>query len=543
MGMESNIRGSIMTLTSNKWTAIVLVSLLAASVIPYLDYSVAFKENNTVKLVFSIPEPDLLIEDGMVIPYVNGWGTSSVPGGPILPERTFYIPIQGDDHPEVLSYERYGSGSISIDGEIGTVPLPGTNGMIPEEEVEGTSMIIENLGVIQVRGHLYLMLRLSPFEVVSDHLIYPESVSVILGLEHTPYIGNIQVPEGLSDPTVDVIDDQGSLWEPQVLSSISVSPGAVYLNQTPPVECLIITSSTMNSSLQPLAAWKTQRGVYTKVIETSYIYSNWNGVDNQEKIRNCIKDLYTNESLQWVIIGGDHSVVPSRMAYIPDGYGDTGSDGSYVPADAYFGDIAGTGHTPYDWDGDNDGYFGEFSVDGIDLSLEVYVGRLSATSSSAMTSLVNNILSYEKNPPSGGWYNRSVMAGAYSNYKRSSSTNDTTDEGRMKDEIRKDFLAGSSYNTYTLYEGGGIWPSTFPYNISLSTTNLVNAITPGAFMVNLAGHGSNTGIYRRIWNSDTNSNGLCDSGEYLGHTLFLYFSISIERRHETPLLQRCMQQW
>ncbi len=27
---------------------------------------------------------------------------------------------------------------------------------------------------------------------------------------------------------------------------------------------------------------------------------------------------------------------------------------SYVPADAYFGDIAGTGHTPYDWDGDND---------------------------------------------------------------------------------------------------------------------------------------------------------------------------------------------
>ncbi len=83
----------------------------------------------------------------------------------------------------------------------------------------------------------------------------------------------------------------------------------------------------------------------------------------------------------------------------------------------------------------------------------------------------------------------------------------------MKDEIRKDFLAGSYYNTYTLYEGGGIWPSTFPYNISLSTTNLVNAITPGAFMVNLAGHGSNTGIYpKEYWNSDTNSNGLCDSG-------------------------------
>jgi hypothetical protein len=497
--------------SSRGWTSSVLLILIAASVLPFAVSAGIVDEKETVELVFEIPDPVLKSDDGRMVITVDGWGSSSVAGQASLPERTYYLPVESIGSYSIESIELKGNNKILIDGEVLKAPFPATQGrLIPDNQGDGldTAGI---LGLIEVKDFPYLVVRISPFDLDSGLIEYPDTLCIHLEVKGPIRVHSIIVPSDMPDPTVSDVEWTGSLWNPGILPSIAVSPGAVYHNQTPPVECLIITSSALNSSLQPLAGWKTQRGVYTEVIETSYIYSNWNGVDNQEKIRNCIKDHYDNESLKWVILGGDNSVVPSRMAYVPDGYGDSGSDGSTVPADGYYGDIKGTGHTPYDWDGDNDGNYGEYSTDGIDLSMEVYVGRLSATSSSAMTSLVNNILNYEKNPPSGGWYNRTVLAGAFSNFVESGKPQ--TDEAKMKEAIRTDFLDNGNFNNYTLYEGSGIVPSSFSKNATLTTTNLVNAITTGAFMVNLAGHGSNTAIYRTIWTADSNGNGYCDSGE------------------------------
>ena len=497
--------------TSKGLTMVILVFLTAATFLPLVDLSQAERIEGSVELIFEVPDPEIISEEGKVMLIVDGWGSSSVAGEPVLPERTFYLPI-GDSVPELRSVEVDGANTMRIEGELFAVPYPAVYDNIAYDTNNTVIDTLKVSGTIDVKGSNYLMIRLSPYLIENGYLSYPDRILVSLDTGYQTTVSSVVVDNDLPDPTVEDVDGSVPLWENAVLPSNEFSPGAVYYNQKPPVECLIITSSTLNSSLQSLSDWKTRRGVYTEVIETSYIYSNWNGIDNQEKIRNCIKDHYINESLEWVILGGDHSVVPSRMAYVPDGYGDSGSDGSTVPADAYYGDISGSGHTPYDWDGDNDGNFGEYSVDGIDLSLEVYVGRLSATSTSAMSSLVSDILNYEKNPPSGGWYNRSVLAGAYSNYV--TSTSPATDEAKLKEAIRKDYMDNGNYINYTLYEGGGIAPSSYPKNASLTTSNLVNAISSGAFMVNLAGHGSNTGIYRRIWNSDSNSNGYCDSGEY-----------------------------
>ncbi|MCD4690150.1 hypothetical protein K8S17_01670, partial [bacterium] len=84
------------------------------------------------------------------------------------------------------------------------------------------------------------------------------------------------------------------------------------------VDYLIITGSDYVDEFQPLADWKTEKGITAEIVSTSWVYSNYSGVDNQEKIRNCIIDYYTNQGTTWVLLGGDTAVVPARTAFATD---------------------------------------------------------------------------------------------------------------------------------------------------------------------------------------------------------------------------------
>jgi hypothetical protein len=469
-------------------------------------------------LVWEVPHPTVEIGSYGSIVTIDRWGTSYSMGMPMLPERSYYLPVGPGEDPFIIETMSLGIENRVLERPVANVPEPTTNraGPLFHDEEGNEQRSVMDLGILEHGNSRFWVIRLSPFRTDGNALFWPNTVQVKVATGSADVLSETLVPEDLPSPTeIDPnAEGMGPLWSPPSMDAQPIPTAQPsYTDRFPPTECLIITTSTYNSTLRPLAEWKTMRGVPTRIVETGWISSAYTGSDTQEKVRNCIKAFYTNENLKWVVIGGDHSVVPSRMAYIPDGYDDGGSDGNTVPADSYYGDIAGSGHTPYDWDGDNDGNYGEYSVDGIDLNAEVWVGRLSVSSTSNMQTLVNNIINYEKNPTSGSWFNRAVLAGAYSNYKESSTSNDTTDEATLKNTIRSDFLSSSNYNPYTLYEKGGIWPSQFSCNASLTNANMVSAIDPGAFMVNMAGHGSSTGIYRRVWIADSNGNKLCDSGE------------------------------
>jgi len=476
-------------------------------------------------LVWEVPDPS--VEEGSSGPIVTieGWGTSFSMGMPMLPERSYYLPLGPGEDPVIIETMSSGIENRVLERPVANVPEPTTDraGPLFHDEKDNEQRSVMDLGILEHGNLRFWTIRLSPFRTVGNILSWPHIIKAHVATGSPNANSETLVPEDLPSPTeIDPnAEGMGPLWSPPSMDAQPIPTAQPsYTDRFPPTECLIITTSTYNSTLRPLADWKTMRGVPTRIVETGWISSAYTGSDTQEKVRNCIKAFYANENLKWVVLGGDHSVVPSRMAYIPDGYDDGGSDGNTVPADSYYGDIAGSGHTPYDWDGDNDGNYGEYSVDGIDLNAEVWVGRLSVSTTNNMQTLVNNILNYEKNPPSGSWYNRAVLAGAYSNYKESSTSNDTTDEATLKDTIRSDFLSSTNYNPYTLYEKAGIWPSQFSCNASLTDANMVSAIDPGAFMVNMAGHGSSTGIYRRVWNADSNGNKVCDSGETSDHAYY-----------------------
>jgi len=52
------------------------------------------------------------------------------------------------------------------------------------------------------------------------------------------------------------------------------------------VEYVIITADSFETSFQELADWKTKKGVPARVVTLDYIYANYTGADNAERVRN-----------------------------------------------------------------------------------------------------------------------------------------------------------------------------------------------------------------------------------------------------------------
>jgi len=152
---------------------------------------------------------------------------------------------------------------------------------------------------------------------------------------------------------------------------------------------LIITGSSYIDEFQPLADWKTDKGVSAEIVTTAWIYANYDGVDNQEKIRNCIIDYYQTEGTTWILLGGDTDVVPARTAFAKD----VGSaNENALQCDLYFSDLDGT------WNGDGDGTWGEITQDTIDLYADVFVGRAPVNTSAEASRFVTKVLTYEGAP-------------------------------------------------------------------------------------------------------------------------------------------------
>jgi hypothetical protein len=145
------------------------------------------------------------------------------------------------------------------------------------------------------------------------------------------------------------------------MSTSMVPPGGPFAH-------VIITSATYSPYFQPLVDWHNQKGVRDTVITTAWIYANYTGADTQ-KVRAFIVDANSTWGTTYFLIGGETETVPFcyRTYY----------NGESTPSDEYYSD--------YDNDWTN----------------EVYVGRVSVggASGTEVTTFVNKVLKYEKDPP------------------------------------------------------------------------------------------------------------------------------------------------
>ncbi|MBN2151615.1 MAG: hypothetical protein JW839_09230 [Candidatus Lokiarchaeota archaeon] len=283
-----------------------------------------------------------------------------------------------------------------------------------------------------------------------------------------------------------------------------ITPAMIFPNDTawkdPDVECLIITNQTFAAAFQPLADLKTGRGVYTAILTVESIYSdarfNTSGpldpTPHAAYIRNAIKHYHYNNGTEFVVLGGDVGVIPTRYVYNPD------TDESafpltpinyrshYKPTDHYYAGLEGT------WDNDGDGKFGEMGIvgqtaDEVDWTAEVFVGRMPASSVPQVQALVQKVIDYETSPPAGSWANSAVFAGAVSQY--GTGGDPPVDEAELSEYIIDSYFGSMTPDRLYDHTPGYVPPS--PYT-DLSETNLRNAWNAGASIVNLAGHGAPT---------------------------------------------------
>ncbi|MEO0228282.1 MAG: C25 family cysteine peptidase, partial [candidate division WOR-3 bacterium] len=150
----------------------------------------------------------------------------------------------------------------------------------------------------------------------------------------------------------------------------------------------IITNSTLQAAWQRLANWKIAAGYQAQVFTTDWIYANYTGYDNQEKIRNFLKDYFTNQGLIFAVLGGDNNIVPERDAYC-DYYSPYN-----LASDYYYSDLDGT------WDANNNHQYGEATGDGVDGYFDIYVGRPPVDDATEINNFLNKDSTYIYNPPS-----------------------------------------------------------------------------------------------------------------------------------------------
>ena len=226
---------------------------------------------------------------------------------------------------------------------------------------------------------------------------------------------------------------------------------------------LIVTDSSLESIFEYLAERRTNQGILTEVVTMSEVYAVSSGRDDAEKLRNYIKDYYTQNGLTYLLLGGDTNLVPFRYAYAMTCEGGYHSREDSLPCDLYFSDLDGS------WDANGNDIFGEVD-DNIDLYTDVFVGRATVETVTEAQIFVNNISYYEDFQHNDFYQNVLFLADVL-------WTDPYTDSGISKNYIEEHFLPGF-LNITKLYKSLG--------NENLATT--MAALNAGQNLINHDGH-------------------------------------------------------
>ncbi|UEC42139.1 MAG: conserved exported protein of unknown function [Methanothrix sp.] len=411
---------------------------------------------------------------------IPGLENRIIPGEPVVPFRTARILIPfGEEVQEikVLPGEKKNLGKILI--EPGQDPLPisfsGDHTYTPLNETTYGSMepyprdVYSVIGVQQKRGYKILLINLYP-------------IMYIPKTKDTYYFGtfNLEVKTAPAE-TLHRGLYRGSAEDRAHMERMVDNPRevATYSQDIVPTgssplldgvyDYVIITNRALKKAPVPynftdLASWKTSRGVVSTIVTVEDIYATYQGVDEQEKIRNFIRDAYLNNGITYVLLGGDadgggsagggwNNIVPARGLWAWD----YEASPPNIPSDLYYACLDG------DFDYNGNGIYGE-PGDGpgggeVDLLAEVYVGRAPVDSYAELSNFVRKTIAYEST--SNDAYLQEVwMVGEYLGFGGVSDWG-----GNCLDEIKDGSQASGydtkgfpeDYNKSTLYERDRQW--------------------------------------------------------------------------------------
>jgi len=239
-----------------------------------------------------------------------------------------------------------------------------------------------------------------------------------------------------------------------------------------PVPYLVVTDRHLQGAFMPLVQARTRGGLRAAIVTLETIENDYpGGVDLAERIRMFLKDARANWGTQWVLLGGDASVVPVRRARLRvGGLGDID-----VATDQYYACLGGS------WNADGDGLWGESPGPGepgddVDMTPELFVGRAPVRTAAEAGGFVRRTLDYEARLESAR--PRSALLAA-------EVINGLVDGAQSAEALRPALEADPDRRIDRLYENPAPWPG----SLQESRPALLESLAGGFDLAVLIGAG------------------------------------------------------
>ena len=407
--------------------------------------------------------------------------------GPDDPALSFYninIPLAPNSTVKSISARVDKKSLIMRDATIAPAPvaLPTSESGTSATATDGFSGEISPATTIKYVGSLksyygdVAFCSVCPFiyESVSRQLYLSTKLTIIIEYE---YIA-VEIPKDYYNPSLkETINDLINVpFDPSVPTFLNKETGSNVKDNSDNWDYVIITSEKLKKSFEPLRNIKTVLGVRTKLLTVEEISKKYREGDLQSKIKRQIKALYQDNDIEYVLLGGDITEVPTRECFIK-----FGTLKSSTPADNYFVCFEGS----FDWDKNNNKIYGELE-DSVDFFTPLYISRLPVDTTSKATGYIRKLISYQMEGNTEGNYDM-LMSGMYL-WK---NINHQSDAYWKADTLYKEAIKGSFsgdrkllFDTYTNLK--------FNNEFNFCADNIQTALSTGYSFVDVMTHGEPT---------------------------------------------------
>ena len=333
-------------------------------------------------------------------------------------------------------------------------------------------ILYQEIGTYNFRGYKILILTLHPiqYKPLTGELYYFNDLEVTITTDEEESINPL-----FRDSNIDYEEIITKIDNPSAISSYDKIEKTIKSSDN--YDLLILTTENLKDSFIHLKNKHDSQNIITK-IKTLEDISLFPSSLTTEDIRDFIRDEYSNNGIEYVLIGGDDDVIPSKELWVSAWLG---GDSTYMPSDLYYACLDGT----YNYDGDNqwgEPSDGEGGTD-VDLIAELYVGRACVGNPSEVDNFVNKTISYID---SGGYSDGDVLMVGELLW-----TDPITWGGDYMDQM----INGSTTNYYTVgipstnYNIEKLYDREWVYN-NWPKSEIINKINSGSKIINHLGHSS-----------------------------------------------------
>jgi hypothetical protein len=253
-------------------------------------------------------------------------------------------------------------------------------------------------------------------------------------------------------------------------------------------EFLIICANEYSDELSSFVTHKEGRGITTYLATLTTVYASASGDDNQEKIKNYIKDAIETWGTTNVLLVGSSTKLPVRTVYC---YFAEGGDDEVFISDLYYADIYYGEGLFAKWDSNGNGKHAEYEWQGntdtdIDYYPDINFGRWACTNGAQVTTMVNKVKTYENTPAyQESWFTNLVVVGGDSFIDEEHDPEGVL-EGEFVNEAVITVMDGFLPNRQWASNGKltGVIPN--------GVTNIKDAVNTGCGFLDYSGHGNPT---------------------------------------------------